>query len=117
MLATITSLRMLIFEASKPKNFVRNSIYSMVLESELNSNSRVDEERIIIVSVIDEVIAYLHLTTDAEILCHVIPDLWLCHEYELTVAVSLFATPEIYEARECQSIIGECGAPYASQLA
>lgn len=49
----------------------------MVLEVPLHSECRVDEERLVIVSIIDEVVTDLNLGTNAEVIGEVIPKLRL----------------------------------------
>ena len=85
------------------------------LEVPLHAEGRVDEERLVVVGVVDEVITNLYLGTDAEMLGGIVPQLGLGEYYQLTVTVGLLATPEIDEAREGH-ILTEVQSPDASEL-
>lgn len=86
------------------------------LKVPLQSEGGIDEERLIIVGVEDEVVAELHLGTNGEMLCGVVPELGLREDDEHAVAVGLHAAPEVYKARESTLLIGEGGAPDTRQL-
>ena len=96
----------------------------MSSESPLQRDSRIDEE--VLVAAISrsvEVAVELTLCTDGkrEILqatqrVEVEPQLWLTREYQLAMAISLYATPEVKESGECESLVTECCAPNACHL-
>jgi hypothetical protein len=86
------------------------------LEVPLNCESWVNEERLVIVSVVDEVVAKLNLGTNAEVVGDVIPELRLREEYQLTMTISILTTPQIKETREGALVVSEVKTPYTCEL-
>ena len=72
------------------------------LEIPLKRYGRIDEERLVVVSVVDEVVAELNLATEADVLSDIIPELRFGEDDEHTVALMTWApvltSPEIDEA-------------------
>ena len=69
-----------------------------MLEIPFKGEGGIDKEGLIIVGIVDEVVADLYLTTKAQMLVTVIPELGLGEDDELTMAISILTTPEINEA-------------------
>ena len=57
------------------------------LEVPLQGKRRVNEERLVVVGVVDEVVADLNLTTKAQVLVGVVPQLGFGEDDELTMAI------------------------------
>ena len=69
-----------------------------MLEIPFKGEGGIDKEVLIIVGIVDEVVADLYLTTTAQMLVTVIPELRLGENDELSMAISILTTPEINEA-------------------
>ena len=91
-----------------------------LLEVILEGDCRIDEERLVVVSVIDEVVANLDLATKADVWRHIIPELRLGEDDEHAVTLMTWApvltSPEIDEAREGTLVMGEVQAPHTREL-
>jgi len=91
-----------------------------LLEVILECYSRIDEERLVVVSVIDEVVANLDLATKADILRHIIPELRLGeddeHAVTLVAGTPVLTAPEIDEAREGALVVGKVKTPDTCEL-
>ena len=85
------------------------------LEVPLQGKRRVDEERLVVVGVVDEVVADLNLTTKAQVLVGVVPQLGFGEDDELSMAIGIFTTPEINEAGEGERL-AEVQAPDTREL-
>ena len=85
------------------------------LEVPLQGKRRVNEERLVVVGVVDEVVADLNLTTKAQVLVGVVPQLGFGEDDELTMTIGIFTTPEIDEAREGERL-AEVQAPDTREL-
>ena len=79
------------------------------LEIPLHSQRGIPEEGLVAggVGVIDEVVAELPLSTYAEVLCEVIPQLRLREDDQTTMTIGFLATPEIDKASKAQFVIEE----------
>ena len=93
------------------------------LESPLGCNGGVDEESVVATGTPNEVVAYLPLGTDAELLLrvllvqHVDPKLRFGKEDKaLLVVVGLVTVPQISKTTECAPTVGELDAPYTCEL-
>ena len=85
-------------------------------EVPLHGQRRVDEERVVVVSVVNEMAAQLPLGADAKMRGAVVPQLRFRQDDELSVAVGLFSAPEVDEAGEGELPVAEVQPPYARQL-
>ena len=86
------------------------------LEIPLGTQRRINEERLVVVGVVDEVVANLNLCTEAEMRRHIVPQLRLGEHHELSVTVGFLSAPEVDEAGECDGSIGEVQSPDAREL-
>ena len=73
---------------------------TLLLEVPLGGNRGIDEERLVVVGVIDEIVADLDLRPETQMGRDIIPELGLGEDDQLSVAVGLLAAPEVDEARE-----------------
>ena len=71
----------------------------------LQCQSWIDEERLAVIGVVDEVVADFHLGANAQICVlqspetvEVVPELRLSEKHQLSVTTGILATPEIDEA-------------------
>ena len=91
-----------------------------MLEIPLKRYGRIDEERLVVVSVVDEVVAEFNLATEADVLSDIIPELRFCEDDEHAVALMTWApvltAPEIDEAREGTLVMGEVQTPHTREL-
>ena len=91
-----------------------------MLEIPLKRYGRIDEERLVVISVVNEVVAELNLATEADVLSDIIPELRFCEDDEHAVAfmtwVPVLTSPEIDEAREGALVMGEVQAPHTREL-
>ena len=58
------------------------------LEVPLQGDGRIDEERLVVVGVVDEVVADLHLGAEREVVGNIIPELRLGEDDKHTVALT-----------------------------
>ena len=91
-----------------------------MLEIPLKRYGRIDEERLVVISVVDEVVAELYLATEADVLSDIIPELRFGEDDEHAVTLMTWApvltAPEIDEAREGTLVMGEVQAPHTREL-
>ena len=90
------------------------------LEVPLQGDSRIYEERLVVVGVVDEVVADLHLGAEREVVGNIIPELRLGEDDKHTVALMartpVHTAPEFDEAREGTLLVGIVQAPHTRQL-
>ena len=68
-------------------------VIALRLEVPLQGERRINEERLVVVGVVDEVVADLNLTTKAQVLVGVVPQLGFGEDDELTMAIGIFSDP------------------------
>jgi hypothetical protein len=98
--------------------FILGIFVNPYLEIPLHSKCRIPEERLgaLRVTIIHEIIRELPFSTYAEMLCEVIPQLWLGKDDQTTMIICLLTTPEVNETGKTQFVIAEIQAPHTRQL-